>query len=84
MVVLTSGVRDDKSSDGMTSCSPFLMARSSLSTQPIITLVAYNLDKKIIIIIIIMILILLIITITIIILITIILIIIIIIIIIII
>ena len=42
---LTSGVRDDKSSDGMTSCSPFLIARSSLSTQPIITLVAYNLQK---------------------------------------
>lgn len=39
----SSGVKDDKSSDGMTSCSPFLIDCSSLSTQPIITLVAYNL-----------------------------------------
>ena len=32
----------------MTSCSPFLIDCSSLSTQPIITLVAYNLHKIII------------------------------------
>ena len=40
---LTSGVREDKSSEGITSCSPLFIARSSSSTQPIMTLVAYNL-----------------------------------------
>ena len=41
----SSGVRDDISSDGMTSWRPLLIARNSSSTQPNITLVAYNLKK---------------------------------------
>jgi len=42
----SSGVRDDISSDGMTSWRPLLIARNSSSTQPNITLVAYNLKKN--------------------------------------